>query len=104
VSLTLVLDRASAYGILGTAIPSYADIVSSVCAVFHHLVTEGGAQGKVVGIEHIPELVEFSVDNLKKDGLGLALDDGRLVIVIGDGRKGWVSTPTIGVYPHCCLV
>lgn len=41
-----------------------------------------------MGIEHIEELVQFSVDNLKKDGLGGALDDGRILIVEGDGRKG----------------
>jgi hypothetical protein len=95
VSLTSALDRASAFVILRTTIPWYAEVMSSVCAVFHYLVTEGGAQGKVVGIEHIPELVDFSVDNLKEDGLGPALDDGRLVIVTGDGRKGCFSIPTM---------
>ncbi|KAF5379011.1 hypothetical protein D9615_006054 [Tricholomella constricta] len=56
-----------------------------LCAVLHHLV---GPTGKVVGIEHIPELVDWSVDNLKKDGLGKALEDGSIVVVAGDGRKG----------------
>ncbi|EKM57564.1 uncharacterized protein PHACADRAFT_251252 [Phanerochaete carnosa HHB-10118-sp] len=59
-------------------------------AVLYHLVSSSsGTSGKVVGIEHIPELVKFSVDNLKKDGLGGALDDGRVEIVEGDGRKGY---------------
>ena len=47
-----------------------------------------GAQSRVVGIDHIPELVDWSVANLRRDGLGAALDDGRLKIVTGDGRKG----------------
>ncbi|GJE85154.1 protein-L-isoaspartate O-methyltransferase [Phanerochaete sordida] len=59
-------------------------------AVLHHLVSGAPATpGKVVGIEHIPELVKFSVDNLQKDGLGDALDDGRIEIVEGDGRQGY---------------
>jgi protein-L-isoaspartate(D-aspartate) O-methyltransferase len=56
--------------------------------VLHHLVSEGGAQGKVVGIEHISELVAFSLANLQKDGLGPALADGQIHMVDGDGRKG----------------
>jgi protein-L-isoaspartate(D-aspartate) O-methyltransferase len=52
------------------------------------LSSPSGTSGKVVGIEHIPELVKFSVENLRKDGLGPALDDGRIVVVEGDGRQG----------------
>ncbi|EFI27000.1 Pcmt1-prov protein [Coprinopsis cinerea okayama7 len=57
-----------------------------LAAVLHHLVSPGG---KVVGIEHIPELAEWSIGNLKRDGLGEALDKGEIVIVAGDGREGW---------------
>ena len=58
-------------------------------AVLNHLVSSpSGTTGKVVGIEHIPELVKFSTENLRKDGLGTALDDGRIVMVEGDGRQG----------------
>ncbi|PSR77787.1 hypothetical protein PHLCEN_2v7710 [Hermanssonia centrifuga] len=58
-------------------------------AVLHHLVSESpDTPGKVVGIEHIPELVKFSVENLKKDGLGDALKDGIIEMLAGDGRKG----------------
>ena len=46
------------------------------------------AGSKVVGIEHIPELVEWSVQNLRKDGLGKELEEGRIKIIAGDGRKG----------------
>ena len=57
-------------------------------AVFYHLVTPDGIKGKVVGIEHIPELVDWSLSNLRGDGLGEAVDDGRIVMIAGDGRKG----------------
>ncbi|CAG7849804.1 Protein-L-isoaspartate O-methyltransferase {ECO:0000256/RuleBase:RU003802} {ECO:0000256/RuleBase:RU003802} [Serendipita indica DSM 11827] len=73
-------------------------------AVFHHLIkttssarTKGTvtpsaiSPGKVVGIEHIRALVDWSVGNLKSDGLGGALDKGEIVMVTGDGRKGWAA-------------
>lgn len=47
-----------------------------------------GPSGKVVGIDHISELVEWSVENLKKDGLGQALDDKQIEMIVGDGRQG----------------
>ncbi|KAG6909500.1 hypothetical protein DXG01_017222 [Tephrocybe rancida] len=56
-----------------------------LAAVFHHLV---GPTGTVVGIEHVGELAKWSIENLRRDGLGKALDDGRIVIVTGDGREG----------------
>ena len=40
-----------------------------------------------MGIEHIPELAEKSIDNLNKDDPEL-LKSGRVQIVVGDGRKG----------------
>jgi SAM-dependent methyltransferase len=73
-----------------------------LCAVFHHIVstpsaTDGtsGPQGKVVGIEHVPELVEWSVKNLQKDGLGVALDNGAIKMVVGDGRQGTHPTTSL---------
>lgn len=66
-------------------------------AVLHHLVQgEGevaGAPGRVVAIEHIPELVGWSVENLRRDGLGGALDEGAIKVVEGDGRKGASGYP-----------
>ncbi|KAG6876193.1 hypothetical protein C0993_005037 [Termitomyces sp. T159_Od127] len=56
-----------------------------LAAVFHHLV---GPTGTVVGIEHVDELAQWSKENLRQDGLGDALDAGRIVIVTGDGREG----------------
>lgn len=59
-----------------------------LAAVFHQLV---GPTGKVVGIDHIPELVDWSILNLKKGGLGDALENKEVEIVAGDGRKGYSS-------------
>jgi protein-L-isoaspartate(D-aspartate) O-methyltransferase len=59
-----------------------------LAAVFHHLVSPGG---KVVGIDHIPQLVDASIANLKKDGLGGALETGEVVILSGDGRLGYAQ-------------
>ncbi|THH12822.1 hypothetical protein EW146_g7334 [Bondarzewia mesenterica] len=58
-------------------------------AVFHHLVSSEQQKGKVVGIEHIPQLVEWSIKNLGKDGLQHALDDNEIVMLAGDGRLGY---------------
>lgn len=58
-------------------------------AVLHHLV---GPTGKVVGIDHIPELVDWSISNLKQDGLGGAVDKKQIEMVVGDGRKGYPSS------------
>ncbi|KAI0064297.1 protein-L-isoaspartate O-methyltransferase [Artomyces pyxidatus] len=55
-------------------------------AAVHHVV---GPTGTVVGIEHIPELVEWSKSNLRHDGLSGALDSGQIIVVEGDGRKGY---------------
>ncbi|KAF9459669.1 protein-L-isoaspartate O-methyltransferase [Collybia nuda] len=57
-------------------------------AVLHHLV---GPTGKVVGIDHIPELVDWSIENLKKDGLGQALEHKQIEMIAGDGRQGHAS-------------
>jgi len=64
------------------------------CAIFHHLVSpavEGQPKGKVVGIDHIPELVTYSIDNLLNDGLGDAINAKPPLIEVhaGDGREGW---------------
>ncbi|KAI0035824.1 Pcmt1-prov protein [Vararia minispora EC-137] len=58
-------------------------------AVFYHLVSPPSSPtGKVVGIEHIPELSDWSKSNLRADGLGAALDSGSVVMIAGDGRLG----------------
>ncbi|KAJ1311358.1 hypothetical protein OPQ81_009851 [Rhizoctonia solani] len=66
------------------------------CAVFHHLVNPTGSEGgKVVGIDHISELVDWSVENLKRDGLGAHIESGAIKMVCGDGRLGY---PSAGPY------
>ncbi|KAB5593436.1 Protein-L-isoaspartate(D-aspartate) O-methyltransferase [Ceratobasidium theobromae] len=62
------------------------------CAVFHHLVNPTGTEGgKVVGIEHISELVDWSIENLKRDGLGSFIENGLIKMICGDGRLGYAS-------------
>jgi protein-L-isoaspartate(D-aspartate) O-methyltransferase len=47
-------------------------------------------EGKVVGIEHLPELSAMSTRNLLKDPENKKMmDTGELMIVTGDGRKGY---------------
>lgn len=62
-----------------------------LAAVLHRLVSPGG---KVVGIEHIPELVTWSEENLKKDGLCDALASGEIEMIAGDGREGYAAGGT----------
>ncbi|XP_033630176.1 protein-L-isoaspartate(D-aspartate) O-methyltransferase-like isoform X1 [Asterias rubens] len=47
-----------------------------------------GETGRVIGIDHIKELVEWSVSNVAKEHSNL-LDSGRVKLVVGDGRKGY---------------
>lgn len=61
-------------------------------AVLHHIASEDPARpGKVVGIEHVPELVAFSEENLRKDGLGDALASKAIELIAGDGRQGYAQ-------------
>jgi protein-L-isoaspartate(D-aspartate) O-methyltransferase len=48
-----------------------------------------GPTGKVVGVEHIPALVDLSIKNVELDGKGPYLAAKRLTLVAGDGRKGF---------------
>ncbi|KAL5220330.1 hypothetical protein ABZP36_025043 [Zizania latifolia] len=48
-----------------------------------------GPEGRVVGVEHIPELVASSIENIKKSAAAPQLSDGSLSIHIADGREGW---------------
>jgi len=48
-----------------------------------------GQSGRVVGIDHIDQLVDSSVENIQKDGKGDLLESGQLKMVVGDGRQGW---------------
>ena len=49
-----------------------------------------GESGLVVGIDHIDELIQDSIKNLRRDhNLSKMVDDGRIRMVVGDGRKGY---------------
>ena len=51
-----------------------------------------GPSGRVIGIEHIPRLVELSRQNLAKDATHQKfVDEKRLQIVQGDGRRGYLE-------------
>ena len=47
-----------------------------------------GENGKVVGIDHIPQLTEMSQENIRKGNSNL-LDSSRILLVTGDGREGY---------------
>lgn len=49
-----------------------------------------GAMGKVIGIDHVKELVDWSTKNLQKNNAPL-LDEGRIRLVVGDGRQGFAG-------------
>ncbi|WJX94169.1 protein-L-isoaspartate(D-aspartate) O-methyltransferase [Trifolium repens] len=48
-----------------------------------------GPNGRTVGVEHIPELVSFSIKNIEKSAAAPLLKDGSLYVHDGDRRKGW---------------
>ena len=60
--------------------------------VFANLVTAPGSsdQGQVIGVEHIPELVELARTNMNKsdDGRKL-LESEKVKFITADGRLGW---------------
>ncbi len=45
--------------------------------------------GAVVGMEHIAPLSRLAKDNLQRDGRAGLMQDGRVELVCGDGRKGY---------------
>ncbi|KAJ7031560.1 protein-L-isoaspartate O-methyltransferase [Mycena alexandri] len=66
-----------------------------LCAVLHHLVSSYGddgkvaVPGKVIGIDHIPELVDWSLRNLNQDErTRRAVEDKQIEVHVGDGRLG----------------
>ncbi|XP_068647386.1 protein-L-isoaspartate O-methyltransferase 1-like isoform X2 [Aristolochia californica] len=48
-----------------------------------------GPEGRAVGVEHIPELVATSIENIKRSVAAPLLKEGSLSIHVGDGRQGW---------------
>ena len=54
---------------------------------FAHMV---GLTGCVVGIEHIDNLTEQSIKNVKRDNPDLLASE-RMILVTGDGRRGYLD-------------
>ncbi|XP_042007233.1 protein-L-isoaspartate O-methyltransferase 1-like isoform X2 [Salvia splendens] len=50
-----------------------------------------GPEGHAVGVEHIPELVESSIESIKKSAAAPLLKEGSLSIHAADGRQGWLE-------------
>ncbi len=48
----------------------------------------GNPHSRIIGIDHIPELVDQSIRNVIKDGHESLLQNGSLVLREGDGRLG----------------
>ncbi|XP_076765759.1 protein-L-isoaspartate(D-aspartate) O-methyltransferase [Xylocopa sonorina] len=46
-----------------------------------------GPRGRVIGIDHIPELIEISMKNVSEDCPDF-IKEGRVKFVVGDGRSG----------------
>ncbi|KAG2421645.1 hypothetical protein HFD88_005620 [Aspergillus terreus] len=61
--------------------------------VFANLVTgssTGSPDGQVIGVDHIPQLVELANNNMRKSAQGRELlDSGKVKFITTDGRKGW---------------
>lgn len=53
-----------------------------------------GKSGRAVGIEHFPELLKESIDNIKRGNADL-LESKRIILQVGDGRLG---CPQYGPY------
>ncbi|KAJ7600600.1 protein-L-isoaspartate O-methyltransferase [Mycena floridula] len=62
-----------------------------LAAVLYYLVSSDEKPGEVHCIEHIPELVDWSVQNLNRDGLSKAVEDKSISVHLGDGRQGFAS-------------
>ncbi|XP_024946189.1 protein-L-isoaspartate(D-aspartate) O-methyltransferase isoform X2 [Cephus cinctus] len=56
-------------------------------ACMAHMV---GSSGCIIGLEHIPELIEISTRNVREDCPDL-IEEGRIKFVVGDGRLGYAA-------------
>lgn len=66
------------------------DVGSGSGYLTHVLASLVGAEGRVVGIDHIQELADLAKRNTGKSAEGRdMLEKGQVAFVKGDGRKGW---------------
>jgi protein-L-isoaspartate(D-aspartate) O-methyltransferase len=54
-------------------------------------------EGLVVGIEHIPQLYKFGLENISKSHYEL-IKNKNIILVEGDGRKGYAAEA-----PYDCI-
>ena len=59
-----------------------------LCSMMCRMVTEGGASGKIVGIDYIKALVDMADRNIRKGSEKTFLENGTIVLHQGDGWKG----------------
>ncbi|CAK9854924.1 unnamed protein product [Sphagnum jensenii] len=48
-----------------------------------------GETGQTIGVEHIPELVDRSIDAIKQTPAGSLMDSGCLEVLLADGKLGY---------------
>jgi protein-L-isoaspartate(D-aspartate) O-methyltransferase len=77
-----VLDIGSGSGFL------YIYYLINRLVAFAKMLKKLNIEAHVIGVEHIPQLVEISRQNIGKSHLNL-LNDGTIKIYQGDGRKGY---------------
>jgi protein-L-isoaspartate(D-aspartate) O-methyltransferase len=91
-----------------------------LCAVYHHLIKEAGRRSEVIGIDRVPELVQWSLTNMRKHNAALltpTAGEGGFASVslrVGDGWQHQVCqchlTPFLVApervhtfYDHCAM-
>lgn len=68
------------------------DVGSGSGYLTHVLANLVGSEGRVVGVDHIQELVDLAMSNMNKSADGQEmLRTGQVVFVKADGRKGWTE-------------
>lgn len=66
------------------------DVGSGSGYLTHVLANLVGSEGRVIGVDHIQELVDLATSNMSKSADGQEmLRTGQVVFVKADGRKGW---------------
>jgi protein-L-isoaspartate O-methyltransferase len=61
-----------------------------------------GSEGRAVGVEHIPELVATSIENIKKSAAAPQLNDGSLSIHIAGKYRTQPYVEAASIQPIQC--